>query len=173
MTLKMSQTNIFRYTPRCYFIKSQPNLPQYFNSSSKVVTRFSSTKASKQKTASSMYRTMDIFDRETKIKQREISAQQKDYHLCEYVKEEVGWRTADRVFDIKRTFKNAVELGKAYLSRILESFNQHTIHAFSFRGRQRSDPFTCCNLDTHLSPHQHPSILLLYTLVGKGFLKIP
>lgn len=55
---------------------------------------------------------MEIFDRDAKIKQREISAQQEDYHLCEYVKEEVGWRTADRVFDIKRTFKNAVELGK-------------------------------------------------------------
>lgn len=107
----MSQAKILRYTPRFYCVKNQLNLSQIFNYSSKM-TRFSSTNASKQKTASSVYRTMDIFDRDTKIKQREISAQQKDYHLCEFVKEEVGWRTADRVFDIKRTFKNAVELGK-------------------------------------------------------------
>ncbi|XP_026322615.1 arginine-hydroxylase NDUFAF5, mitochondrial [Hyposmocoma kahamanoa] len=115
----MSQTKMFQYTLRFCFVKSQLNLSQFFNCSSKVVTRFSSTNASKQKTASSVYRTMDIFDRDAKIKQREISAQQQDYHLCEYVKEEVGWRTADRVFDIKRTFKNAVELGAArgYVSR--------------------------------------------------------
>lgn len=108
----MSQTKILRYTPKISLIKNQLNLSQFCSCSSKVVTRFSSTNARKQKTASSVYHTMDIFDRESKIKQREISAQQKDYHLCEYVKEEVGWRTADRVFDIKRTFKNAVELGK-------------------------------------------------------------
>lgn len=71
-----------------------------------------STKATKKKTASAIYRTMNIFDRKAKILQKERSAQNEDYHLSEYIKEEVGWRTADRVFDIKRTFKNAVELGK-------------------------------------------------------------
>lgn len=74
-------------------------------------TRNRSTNAPKQKTASSVYRTMNIFDRKTKILQKERSAQQEDYHLYEYVREEIGWRTADRIFDIKRTFKNAVELG--------------------------------------------------------------
>lgn len=108
----MSQTKMFRCPSRFYLVTSQLTQSQFFYCSSKVVTRFSSTNAGKQKTASSVYRTMDIFDRNAKIKQREISAQQQDYHLCEYIKEEVGWRTADRVFDIKRTFKNAVELGK-------------------------------------------------------------
>lgn len=70
------------------------------------------TKSTKTKTASSVYRTMNIFDRKAKALQRERSAQRKDYHQVEHIKEEVGWRTADRVFDIKRTFKNAVELGK-------------------------------------------------------------
>lgn len=54
---------------------------------------------------------MNIFDRKAKILQKERSARLEDYHLYEYVKEEIGWRTADRIFDIKRTFKNAVELG--------------------------------------------------------------
>lgn len=76
-----------------------------------VLVRNSSSNA-KQKTASSVYRTMNIFDRKAKALQRERSAQREDYHLAEYIKEEIGWRTADRVLDIKRTFKNAVELGK-------------------------------------------------------------
>ncbi|XP_047513236.1 arginine-hydroxylase NDUFAF5, mitochondrial [Pieris napi] len=81
--------------------------------------RYRSTNSPKQKTASSVYRTMNIFDRKAKILQKERSAQLEDYHLYEYVKEEIGWRTADRIFDIKRTFKNAVELGasRGYVSR--------------------------------------------------------
>ncbi|XP_028160140.1 arginine-hydroxylase NDUFAF5, mitochondrial [Ostrinia furnacalis] len=76
-------------------------------------------KTTKVKTASSVYRTMNIFDRKAKMLQRERSAQRDDYHHVEHIREEVGWRTADRVFDIKRTFKNAVELGasRAYVSR--------------------------------------------------------
>ncbi|KAG7295570.1 hypothetical protein JYU34_021811, partial [Plutella xylostella] len=76
-------------------------------------------KATKTKTASSVYRTMNIFDRKAKLLQRERAARSENYHLAEYIKEEVGWRTADRVFDIKRTFNNAVELGAArgYVSR--------------------------------------------------------
>ncbi|XP_050663555.1 arginine-hydroxylase NDUFAF5, mitochondrial [Leptidea sinapis] len=77
------------------------------------------TNVPKKKTASSVYRSMNIFDRNAKILQKERSAQDKDYHLYEYVREEIGWRTADRIFDIKRTFKNAVELGagRGYVSR--------------------------------------------------------
>ncbi|CAG4948976.1 unnamed protein product [Parnassius apollo] len=62
---------------------------------------------------------MNIFDRKAKILQKERAALREDYELAEYIKEEVGWRTADRVFDIKRTFKNAVELGagRGYVSR--------------------------------------------------------
>lgn len=78
-----------------------------------------SSYAAKQKTASSIYRTMNIFDRKTKMIQRERAACNEEYHLSEYVKEEIGWRTADKIFDIKRTFKNAVELGasRGYVSR--------------------------------------------------------
>ncbi|XP_060809012.1 arginine-hydroxylase NDUFAF5, mitochondrial isoform X2 [Amyelois transitella] len=76
-------------------------------------------KSTKTKTASSVYRSMNIFDRQAKALQRERSARREDYHLVEHIREEVGWRTADRVFDIKRTFKNAVELGacRGYVSR--------------------------------------------------------
>ncbi|CAH2056136.1 unnamed protein product, partial [Iphiclides podalirius] len=62
---------------------------------------------------------MNIFDRKAKILQKERAARSEDYQLAEYIKEEIGWRTADRVFDIKRNFKNAVELGagRGYVSR--------------------------------------------------------
>ncbi|KAJ0182991.1 hypothetical protein K1T71_000967 [Dendrolimus kikuchii] len=81
--------------------------------------RLCSSNVQKKKTATSVYRSMNIFDRKTKLLQRERAAQADDYHLAEYIKEEVGWCTADRVFDIKRTFKNAVELGacRGYVSR--------------------------------------------------------
>ncbi|KAL4711342.1 hypothetical protein ACJJTC_019183 [Scirpophaga incertulas] len=76
-------------------------------------------KSTKPRTASSVYRTMNIFDRKAKMIQKERSARNQDYELVEQIKEEVGWRTADRVFDIKRTFQNAVELGasRGYVSR--------------------------------------------------------
>lgn len=54
---------------------------------------------------------VNIFDRKAKVLQRERAAISSDVHLFDYVKEEVGWRLADRVFDIKKTFKNAVDLG--------------------------------------------------------------
>lgn len=83
-----------------------------------TLSRNSSIKAPK-KAASDVYRVMNIFDRNSKVLQRERSALREDFHSFEYVKEEVGWRTADRVFDIKRTFNNAVELGacRGYVSR--------------------------------------------------------
>lgn len=76
---------------------------------------YQSTNIPKKKTASSVYKTMNIFDRKAKILQKNRAAQSDNYHLSEYIKEEVGWRTADRIFDIKRTFKTAVELGMLFI----------------------------------------------------------
>ncbi|XP_041970896.1 arginine-hydroxylase NDUFAF5, mitochondrial [Aricia agestis] len=83
------------------------------------VCRAQSSNSAKKKTASSVFRTMNIFDRKAKMLQKERSAQREDYNLYEYIKEEIGWRTADKIFDIKRVFKNAVELGagRGYVSR--------------------------------------------------------
>ncbi|XP_075988666.1 arginine-hydroxylase NDUFAF5, mitochondrial [Anticarsia gemmatalis] len=108
----MSQTQLIQYLSRLHIVKNQP---KYLRNN--LFRNYASN--AKQKTASSVYRTMNIFDRKSKALQRERSAQRDDYHLAEYIKEEVGWRTADRVFDIKRTFKNAVELGacRGYVSR--------------------------------------------------------
>lgn len=42
-----------------------------------------------------------------------------DAELYDYIKDEVGFRLSDRVFDVKRQFKNAVDLGcgRGYISK--------------------------------------------------------
>ncbi|XP_013176716.1 PREDICTED: NADH dehydrogenase [ubiquinone] 1 alpha subcomplex assembly factor 5 isoform X1 [Papilio xuthus] len=113
----MSQSAIFKYSVKNFFTNKLIGPSNYLRNA--YVLRYQSSKSTKTKTASSVYGTMKIFDRNAKILQRERAAQKEDYHLAEYIKEEIGWRTADRVFDIKRTFKNAVELGagRGYVSR--------------------------------------------------------
>lgn len=111
----MLHPQFLSFTSRLYMIKNVKLNAKYLRNSNnftKVYCRNNSSNAPKQKTASSVYRTMNVFDRKVKILQRERSAQRDDYHLAEYIKEEVGWRTADRILDVKRVFKNAVELGK-------------------------------------------------------------
>lgn len=46
---------------------------------------------------------MNIFDRNTKRKQKDWAAKAKDANVYDYIKEEVGYRLADRVYDIKRS----------------------------------------------------------------------
>ncbi|XP_014217667.1 arginine-hydroxylase NDUFAF5, mitochondrial isoform X2 [Copidosoma floridanum] len=54
---------------------------------------------------------MYIFDRNAKLFQRERAAQANDVHVYDYIKDEVGSRLADRVFDIKRKFDCVLNLG--------------------------------------------------------------
>lgn len=54
---------------------------------------------------------VNIFDRSVKRLQRERAAKSADVELYDYIKEEVGYRISDRIFDVKRQFVNAVDLG--------------------------------------------------------------
>lgn len=54
---------------------------------------------------------MNVFDRNAKLLQKERAARAPDVKLYDYVKDEVGYRLADRIFDIKREFKTALDLG--------------------------------------------------------------
>ncbi|KAL9916452.1 arginine-hydroxylase NDUFAF5, mitochondrial [Glossina fuscipes] len=60
-----------------------------------------------------------IFDRKAKKFQRERAAIREDVELYDYLKEEIGFRLSDRIFDIKREFENAADLGcsRGFLSR--------------------------------------------------------
>lgn len=55
--------------------------------------------------------TYSIFDRRTKIKQKDYAASQPTFLEVCYVKDEFGSRLADRVFDVKRTFPIAIDIG--------------------------------------------------------------
>lgn len=54
---------------------------------------------------------VNIFDRNTKHLQRERAAMANDVNLYDYLKDEIGYRLADRIFDIKRKFKLAADIG--------------------------------------------------------------
>lgn len=54
---------------------------------------------------------MNVFDRKTKLLQRERAARNVDVHLYDYLKDEVGDRLSDRIFDIKRNFGRVLDLG--------------------------------------------------------------
>jgi len=54
---------------------------------------------------------MNVFDRNAKLLQRERAAKDANVQLYDYIKDEVGDRLADRIFDIKRKFGRALDLG--------------------------------------------------------------
>nr|CAG4647216.1 EOG090X09JT [Megafenestra aurita]SVE92510.1 EOG090X09JT [Megafenestra aurita] len=54
---------------------------------------------------------MNVFDRQAKQLQRESAASRKDYPVFNYLKDEVGYRLSDRVYDINRKFNVALDLG--------------------------------------------------------------
>lgn len=62
---------------------------------------------------------MNVFDRQAKLLQRERAARNPDVAVFDYLKEEVGYRLADRINDIKREFKTGLDLGtgRGYVAR--------------------------------------------------------
>ncbi|VDP76421.1 unnamed protein product [Echinostoma caproni] len=66
---------------------------------------------------------MYVFDRKTKLLQRNRSADLPDPHTYDYVKEEIAYRLADRVSDISRKFVIGVDLGcgRGHLSKYISS----------------------------------------------------
>nr|XP_018915100.1 PREDICTED: NADH dehydrogenase [ubiquinone] 1 alpha subcomplex assembly factor 5 [Bemisia tabaci] len=54
---------------------------------------------------------MKIFDRTTKFYQKERAAQDENINIYDYLKDEVGYRLCDRIFDINRKFKTVIDLG--------------------------------------------------------------
>lgn len=54
---------------------------------------------------------MNVFDRDTKRLQRDVTIADPNYEQCLYIKDEIGFRVFDRLCDVKRTFETAVDLG--------------------------------------------------------------
>lgn len=57
---------------------------------------------------------MTVFDRQAKVFQKQRAAIAEDSSVYEYIKDEVGYRLSDRLFDIKRQFNSVVDLGCGY-----------------------------------------------------------
>ncbi|XP_040002239.1 arginine-hydroxylase NDUFAF5, mitochondrial isoform X3 [Xiphias gladius] len=55
--------------------------------------------------------TMNVFNREMKKRQKNWAASLQDGHQYDYLRDEVGSRVADRVYDIARTFPVALDVG--------------------------------------------------------------
>lgn len=68
-----------------------------------------------------------IFDRYTKSLQRERASAAQDVNLYDYLKDEVGYRIADRVFDIKRKFTLAADIGILTLVYIINYNEKHIL----------------------------------------------
>ncbi|XP_056021005.1 arginine-hydroxylase NDUFAF5, mitochondrial-like isoform X4 [Ostrea edulis] len=62
---------------------------------------------------------MNVFDRKAKRLQRDRSTQLPNFEDAQYVKDEIGYRTYDRLLDIKREFDVGLDLGcgLGYVSR--------------------------------------------------------
>ncbi|XP_014878353.1 arginine-hydroxylase NDUFAF5, mitochondrial [Poecilia latipinna] len=64
---------------------------------------------------------MNVFNREMKRRQKNWAAVLQDGHQYDYLREEVGSRVADRVYDIARSFPLALDMGggKSYIAEHL------------------------------------------------------
>uniref|UniRef100_A0A2K5IQI4 Methyltransferase type 11 domain-containing protein n=1 Tax=Colobus angolensis palliatus TaxID=336983 RepID=A0A2K5IQI4_COLAP len=74
---------------------------------------------------STSLRALNIFDRDLKRKQKNWAARQPEPTKFDYLKEEVGSRIADRVYDIPRAFPLALDLGcgRGYIAQYLNKLH--------------------------------------------------
>ncbi|KAM4903916.1 arginine-hydroxylase NDUFAF5, mitochondrial isoform 4-T4 [Sylvia borin] len=79
---------------------------------------------------------LNPFDRRLKRKQKNWAALQAEPAKCDYLREEVGGRIADRVFDVARTFPLALDVGsgRGYIA-------QHLTKAFKFLFQETVEKF--------------------------------
>lgn len=76
---------------------------------------------------------MNVFDRQAKRLQKERAALGyggEDVSVYDYIKDEFGFRLSDRIFDIKRKFKTAVDLGcgRGHVTKHLYNDTVETIY---------------------------------------------
>lgn len=100
--------------------------------------------------------TQTIFDRRAKRIQKERSAQRPDVALYDYIKDEVGFRLSDRIFDIKREFKTAADIGKNSDLMTSDGNTKDNLIGSSHRMQQR-----IC-VETRLGRNSGPFVFMRY-----------
>uniref|UniRef100_A0A3B1IXE8 Arginine-hydroxylase NDUFAF5, mitochondrial n=1 Tax=Astyanax mexicanus TaxID=7994 RepID=A0A3B1IXE8_ASTMX len=73
--------------------------------------------------------TMNVFDRNMKKRQKSWASALQDNHKYDYLRDEVGIRVADRVYDIARTFPLALDVGCGK-SHIAEHLSKEVVERF-------------------------------------------
>ncbi|KAM7394787.1 hypothetical protein PAMP_021570 [Pampus punctatissimus] len=96
---------------------------------------------------------MNVFDRTMKKRQKDWAAALQDRHQFDYLRDEVGSRVADRVYDVARTFPLALDIGggKSHIAEHLskefvERLFLSDISETTLKQRRRSDIPTHCVL---------------------------
>lgn len=103
---------------------------------------------------------MNVFDRSMKRRQKDWASSLLDSSKYDYLREEVGSRVADRVYDVARTFPLALDVGcgrshiAEHLSKeVVERLFLTDISSSSLRNRKTSDiPAQCVMADEEFLP---------------------
>uniref|UniRef100_A0A9J7XYQ9 Arginine-hydroxylase NDUFAF5, mitochondrial n=1 Tax=Cyprinus carpio carpio TaxID=630221 RepID=A0A9J7XYQ9_CYPCA len=103
---------------------------------------------------------MNVFDRSTKRKQKEWASSLLDSDKYDYLRDEVGSRVADRVYDVSRTFPLALDVGcgKSHMAEhlskdIVERLFLTDISDSSLRNRRKCEiPSHCVLADEEFLP---------------------
>lgn len=103
---------------------------------------------------------MNVFNREMKKRQKNWAAGQQDRHQYDYLRDEVGSRVADRVYDIARTFPVALDIGGAkghiaeHLSKeVVERLFLTDVAEETLKHRKQTDiPTQCVLADEEFLP---------------------
>ena len=84
--------------------------------------------------------TVSVFDRRSKLLQRERAAALPDIDNYDFLKEEVGYRVADRVLDVARKMEVAVDIGsgRGWVTRHLTEHSVGRVTAIELRWEKPS-----------------------------------
>lgn len=112
---------------------------------------------------------MNIFNREMKRRQKDWAASLQHTKQFDYLREEVGSRVADRVYDIARTFPLALDIGggKSYIAEhldkeVVERFVVTDISQQTLKHRKHTDiPTQCVLADEEFLPLKENSFDLV------------
>uniref|UniRef100_A0A3P8U8A0 Arginine-hydroxylase NDUFAF5, mitochondrial n=1 Tax=Amphiprion percula TaxID=161767 RepID=A0A3P8U8A0_AMPPE len=111
---------------------------------------------------------MNVFNRDMKKRQKQRVAALKDGHQYDYLRNEVGSRVADRVYDIARTFPLALDIGGGK-SHIAEHLNKDVVQSLVLTDvsqqnlcRQTEIPTRCVVVDEEFLPFKENTFDLVH-----------
>lgn len=115
------------FSPRMFSLSAHSVLSQNLIVTPTIVRQLSVAKKSLALPTNSP---MNVFDRRAKMLQKERAALDPEVKIYDYIKDEVGYRLSDRIFDIKKKFHTALDLGcgRGHVSKnILKEYVENLI----------------------------------------------